>query len=142
MDGIVDSLKVCLARPEGCGVVPGLSTDQFLATLWVSLAGGVVLGFSSKLDAGQQSLPSIPTNMCRTDALYQRLGWILVFSPLWLILFVNLGLGPILTRTDDRLPVIINTAAFLAVALVFQWLDFPPKWMKSDASLRNKDDPR
>ena len=62
MDGIVDSLKVCLARPEGCGVVPGLSTDQFLATFWVSLAGGVVLGFSSKLDAGQQSLPSIPTS--------------------------------------------------------------------------------
>ena len=62
MDGIVDSLKVCLTRPEGCGVVPGLSTDQFLATLWVSLAGGVVLGFSSKLDAGRQSLSCLPTN--------------------------------------------------------------------------------
>lgn len=52
MNGIIQSVETCLARPEGCAVVPGLSSDQFFATLAVSIAGGVVLGFSSKIEEG------------------------------------------------------------------------------------------
>ena len=43
-----------------------------------------------------------------------------LFAPLWGVLFVSFGIGPIVTRTPDRLPVLYNTAAFLAAALVFR----------------------
>jgi hypothetical protein len=46
--------------------------------------------------------------------------WLLVFSPLWGILFINFGLGPIVSRTDDLVPVACNTAAFLLTALSFR----------------------
>ena len=46
--------------------------------------------------------------------------WLLLFSPLWGTLFISFGIGPIVTRTSDRLPVLVNTAAFLAAALVFR----------------------
>lgn len=44
--------------------------------------------------------------------------WVLLFSPLWGTLFISFGIGPIVSRTSDRLPVLLNTAAFLAAALV------------------------
>lgn len=42
--------------------------------------------------------------------------WLLLFSPLWGSLFINFGLGPIVSRTDDMTPLLANTAAFLAAA--------------------------
>ena len=44
-------------------------------------------------------------------------AWVLLLSPLWLILFGALGLGPIVTRTSDLLPVARNSLAFLGAAL-------------------------
>ena len=40
----------------------------------------------------------------------------LLFSPLWGLLFVNFGLGPIVSRTEDLGPILANTGAFLAAA--------------------------
>jgi hypothetical protein len=42
--------------------------------------------------------------------------WLLIFSPLWASLFVNFGLGPVVSRTSDAAPVLANTAGFLAAA--------------------------
>ena len=46
--------------------------------------------------------------------------WVALFAPLWGVLFVSFGIGPIVTRTSDRLPLLYNTAAFLAAAFVFR----------------------
>jgi hypothetical protein len=42
--------------------------------------------------------------------------WLLVFSPLWAPLFVNFGLGPVVSRTSDVAPILGNCAGFLAAA--------------------------
>ena len=42
--------------------------------------------------------------------------WLLIFSPLWASVFINFGLGPVVSRTSDLAPVLGNTAAFLAAA--------------------------
>jgi hypothetical protein len=42
--------------------------------------------------------------------------WLLLFSPLWGSLFINFGLGPIVSRTSDLAPIAGNTAGFLAAA--------------------------
>ncbi len=106
---ILDSLhavKGCLAI-GGCQVVPGLPREQWLLTLSTSILGGVVVGIA---------------------AFPRRLGrriewtWVLLLSPLWLILFVALGLGPILTRTSDLLPVARNGLGFLAAAAIAYWI--------------------
>jgi hypothetical protein len=97
---IVDALaavEICLER-GGCQVVPGLPQEQWLLTLSTSVLGGLVAGF----------------------AAYPRKvewAWVLLLSPLWLILFGALGLGPIVTRTSDLLPVARNSLAFLGAAL-------------------------
>jgi VIT1/CCC1 family predicted Fe2+/Mn2+ transporter len=44
--------------------------------------------------------------------------WALIFSPLWGILFLAFGLGPVVTRTSDWLPVVRNVAGFAIGALV------------------------
>ncbi len=46
----------------------------------------------------------------------RRWIWILLFSPLWGSLFISFGLGPIVSRTDDKQLLFQNTAAFLAAA--------------------------
>lgn len=42
--------------------------------------------------------------------------WVLIFSPLWFILFVALGIQPIASRTSDIEPLAKDTLAFLAAA--------------------------
>jgi hypothetical protein len=64
--------------------------------------GGLVAGFAS---------------YPRKEGRKVEWAWVLLLSPLWLILFGALGLGPILTRTNDLLPVVRNTLAFLGAAL-------------------------
>ena len=46
----------------------------------------------------------------------RRWVWPLLFSPLWGTLFVNFGLGPVVSRTDDLAPVAANCVAFLLAA--------------------------
>jgi hypothetical protein len=52
-----------------------------------------------------------------TGIVQRRWVWLLLFSPLWGSLFINFGLGPIVSRTSDTLPIAANTAAFLLAAL-------------------------
>ena len=102
---ILDSLhavKGCLAI-GGCQVVPGLPREQWLLTLSTAILGGLVVGFAAfPRQAGRRI----------------EWTWVLLLSPLWLILYVALGLGPILTRTSDWLPVLRNSLAFLGAAVV------------------------
>jgi len=102
---ILDSLhavKGCLAM-GGCQVVPGLPQEQWLLTLSTSLLGGLIVGFAA--------YPRKPEHRIEW-------AWVLLLSPLWLILFGALGLGPIITRTSDLMPVLRNSLSFLGAAVV------------------------
>ncbi|PRW56026.1 methanol dehydrogenase [Chlorella sorokiniana] len=110
---MVDTLTGCLAR-GGCAVVPGLSADHYYFTLAVSLAGGVVAGAASKLE------PS--------GFVQRRWVWVALFAPLWGSLFVNFGLGPVISRTDDLLPLVGNIVAFGVAAAA---VGYSPKISKA-----------
>jgi TPM domain len=96
------TLETCL-RQGGCGVVPGLPREQWILTLISSALGGVICGF-----AGQS----------RKEGQVFAWQWALIFSPLWGILFLAFGLGPVVTRTSDWLPVTRNIVGFFIGALV------------------------
>ena len=44
--------------------------------------------------------------------------WVLIISPLWAILFIAFGIGPVVTRTSDWLPLFRNVIGFMLGALV------------------------
>lgn len=98
----LDTIKTCL-RQGGCQVVPGLPKEQWVLTMITSLVGGVVLGFAS-----------IP----RKQGQLVAWQWALIFSPLWGILFIAFGIGPVVTRTAEWLPLLRNVIAFGLGALV------------------------
>jgi hypothetical protein len=56
----------------------------------------------------------------RAGIVQRQWVWLLLFAPLWGILFVSFGIGPIVSRTADRLPVLLNCAAFLSAAALFR----------------------
>lgn len=93
----LESIKTCLQR-GGCRVVPGLPREQWILTLITSVVGGVVCGFAA-----------IPRKKGQVFAWQ----WALIFSPLWGILFIAFGLGPVLTRTSEWLPIVRNILGFL-----------------------------
>jgi len=97
---IVDSLaavETCLER-GGCQVVPGLPQEQWLLTFCTSVLGGLIVGF-----AGYP----------RKEGDRVAWSWVLLLSPLWGMLFLIFGLGPVITRTSDLLPVLRNSLGFL-----------------------------
>ncbi|MGG6296199.1 TPM domain-containing protein [Leptolyngbya sp. AN02str] len=96
------SIETCL-RQGGCNVVPGLPREQWILTLITSLIGGVVCGFAAQ--------PRQPGQVFAWQ-------WALIFSPLWGILFIAFGIGPVVTRTSDWLPLVRNIAGFAMGALV------------------------
>eukprot|EP00897_Mesotaenium_endlicherianum_P010095 jgi/Mesen1/9113/ME000058S08600 len=97
-----NALCVCLAKPDGCRNVPGLVDDLYYLTLATSIAGGAVFGFGARVP---------PSG--RVSASWQ---WVLIFSPLWVILFCFFGILPIVGRTEEWTPIAQNTGAFLASA--------------------------
>ncbi len=97
----IRSLEYCLRR-NGCQVVPGLPREQWILTLITSVVGGVVLGFAAQPRGGK-------------PFAWQ---WALIFSPLWGILFIAFGIGPVVTRTTDWLPLLRNIIGFAIGALV------------------------
>lgn len=102
---IVESLNTiesCL-RKGGCRVVPGLPREQWILTLITSVLGGVICGFAA-----------IP----RKEGQIFAWQWALIFSPLWGILFLAFGIGPVVTRTSEFLPLFRNIIGFLLGALV------------------------
>lgn len=84
----------------------GLPDDQYYFTLGLSMVGGLILGFVSRLE---------PQGFVK-----RKWVWSIIFAPLWAPIFINFGLGPVISRTDDTLPVIQNTAGFLVAALLPQ----------------------
>jgi energy-converting hydrogenase Eha subunit A len=98
----LDSIKTCI-RQGGCQVVPGLPREQWILTLITSVIGGVVFGFAAQP---------------RQSGQLFSWQWALIFSPLWGILFIAFGIGPVVTRTADWLPLVRNIAGFVLGALV------------------------
>ena len=104
-NAIVNSLrtvKQCLLQ-DGCLVVPGLPREQWILTLITSIVGGVICGFAA-----------IP----RKEGQIFAWKWALVMSPLWGILFIAFGIGPVVSRTSEWLPLFRNVVGFLLSALM------------------------
>lgn len=98
----LNSIQTCL-RQGGCQVVPGLPQEQWILTLITSIVGGLVCGFAAHP---------------RKEGQVFAWQWALIFSPLWGILFIAFGIGPVVSRTTDWLPLFRNFAGFLIGALV------------------------
>ena len=96
---IVDALaavEICLER-GGCQVVPGLPTEQWVLTLATSILGGLIVGFAAYPRQADRKV---------------EWAWVMLLSPLWLILFGVFGVAPIVTRTSDLLPLVRNALGF------------------------------
>ncbi|MEY4353442.1 MAG: hypothetical protein RLZZ609_1683 [Cyanobacteriota bacterium] len=96
------AVKGCLVT-GGCQVVPGLPQEQWLLTLCTSILGGLIVGFAAFPRQAGRKIEWI---------------WVLLLSPLWLILFAVFGVAPIVTRTSDVLPLLRNGLGFVAAAVV------------------------
>lgn len=90
------AVELCLDR-GGCQVVPGLPQEQWVLTLVTSILGGLIVGFAA-----------YPRKPGRTV----EWTWVLLLSPLWIILFGVFGVAPIVTRTNDLLPLARNALGF------------------------------
>jgi len=102
---IVDALhtvKGCL-EIGGCQVVPGLPTEQWVLTLGTSILGGLIVGFAA---------------YPRKEGRMVEWAWVLLLSPLWVILFGIFGVAPIVTRTPDLLPLARNALGFAGAIVV------------------------
>jgi len=101
---ILDSLnavEICLER-GGCQVVPGLPLEQWLWTLTTSVLGGLIAGFAA-----------YPRKEGETVAW----AWLLLLSPLWVMLFGVFGIAPVVTRTSDLMPLLRNGVGFMGGAI-------------------------
>ena len=98
----LESVKGCL-RKNGCTAVPGLPQEQWILTLISSIVGGVILGVAV-----------IPRN----DDQFIAWQWGLIMSPLWGILFIAFGMGPVVIRTPEFLPLFRNMIGFALGAVV------------------------
>lgn len=100
----IDTVSQCLKK-GGCNVVPGLPQEQWILTLITSILGGIVCGFAA--------IPRKPGQLVAWQ-------WALIFSPLWGILFIAFGIGPVVSRTSDWLPLFRNVIGFaLGVSVAF-----------------------
>ncbi len=93
----ISSIEYCLDR-GGCQVVPGLPREQWIFTLSTSILGGLIAGFAA-----------FPRK--RGDLI--AWPWLLLISPLWVMLFVIFGIAPVITRTSEILPLLRNCLGFL-----------------------------
>lgn len=98
----LDAVKGCLQQ-GGCNVVPGLPREQWILTLVTSIVGGIIFGFAAHP---------------RKEGQIFAWQWALIFSPLWGILFLAFGVGPVISRTSEWLPLFRNVAGFVIGALV------------------------
>ena len=98
----LESVKGCLQR-NGCNAVPGLPQEQWILTLISSIVGGIILGVAV-----------IP----RDKNQFIAWQWGLIMSPLWGILFIAFGMGPVVIRTPEFLPLFRNMIGFALGAVV------------------------
>jgi hypothetical protein len=106
----VNTIMTCLEQ-DGCLVVPGLPQEQWLLTLTTSILGGLVFGF-----AGHPR---------HEDEIFAW-RWALVLTPLWGMLLVAFGIGPVISRTSDLMPIVRNIAGFIGGAAIAYMFPFPP----------------
>ncbi len=99
----LDTVKGCLVKEGGCLVVPGLPREQWILTLVTSILGGLIVGFAA-----------VP----RKEGQIFAWQWVLIMSPLWGILLIAFGIGPVVTRTSEWLPLLRNIMGFAIGALV------------------------
>ncbi len=99
----LETVKGCLVAPGGCNVVPGLPREQWILTLVSSIVGGLICGFAG---------------ISRKEGGGFAWQWVLIISPLWGILFLSFGIGPVVTRTSEWLPLFRNIMGFVLGALV------------------------
>lgn len=104
------AIETCLVQ-GGCRAVPGLPPEQWVLTLATSIFGGLILGFVARP---------------RHEDEIIAWKWALLFAPLWGMLFFAFGLGPVLVRTHDWLPVLRNIAGF-ALGIIVPFLIPTPK---------------
>ncbi|MEY3304845.1 TPM domain-containing protein [Phormidium tenue] len=107
----IDAIATCLDQ-DGCAVVPGIPQEQWILTLITSIVGGVVFGF-----AGHP----------RKDGEIFAWKWALIFTPLWGMLFISFGLGPVLTRTSEWVPIVRNVAGFVGGAVIAYLIPSPKR---------------
>ena len=93
----ISSIELCLDK-GGCKVVPGLPKEQWLWSLSTSILGGLIAGFAA-YPRKKDELIAWP--------------WLLLLSPLWIMLFGIFGIAPIVTRTSEYLPLFRNSIAFI-----------------------------
>ncbi|MGF1538451.1 MAG: TPM domain-containing protein [Elainellaceae cyanobacterium] len=113
----LESIEYCI-RQNGCSAVPGLPREQWILTLITSVVGGVICGFAAQPRKEGQAI---------------AWQWALIFSPLWGILFLAFGIGPVVTRTADWLPVMRNVAGFILGTVVAYLTPFFGQSSASDA---------
>ena len=92
-----DGVELCLDR-GGCQFVPGLPREQWLLTLATSVLGGLIAGFAA---------------YPRKEGERIAWAWVLLLSPLWVMLFGVFGIAPVVTRTSDLLPLVRNGMGFV-----------------------------
>tara|TARA_B100000579_G_scaffold106847_1_gene85102 strand:+ start:2649 stop:3458 length:810 start_codon:yes stop_codon:yes gene_type:complete len=97
----IKAVETCLDR-GGCEVVPGLPQEQWQWTLLTSLLGGIIAGFAASPRKNNESF---------------SIGWLLLLSPLWIMLFGIFGIAPVVTRTNDVLPLTRNILGFIGSAI-------------------------
>jgi hypothetical protein len=122
--GMLDAMDTCFRREGGCRVPPGLPSEQYYFTLGCAVAGGLILGSVLRID---------PQGFVKRRWVYG-----LLFAPLWASLSINFGLGPIISRTDDIMPVIANVAATVAAALLIFY--YPQAAKATGLSMMSDDD--
>jgi hypothetical protein len=105
----VNTIMTCLEQ-NGCLVVPGLPQEQWLLTLMTSILGGLVFGF-----AGHP----------RKEGEVFAWRWALILTPLWGMLLVAFGIGPVVSRTSDLMPIVRNLAGFVGGAAIAYMFPFP-----------------
>jgi hypothetical protein len=120
----LDAVETCLEQ-DGCLVVPGLPQEQWILTLMTSILGGLIFGF-----AGHP----------RKEGEIFSWRWALVLTPLWGMLLIAFGIGPVVTRTSDILPIVRNLAGFLGGAAIAYLIPSPQRSPNlPEASARNRE---
>ena len=98
----IDSVTTCLDK-GGCDFVPGLPREQWIWTLITSILGGLIAGLSA-----------VP----RSNKIFIEWKWLLLMSPLWVMLFGVFGIAPVITRTSEILPLARNIISFVACSMI------------------------
>jgi len=98
----IDSVKTCLDK-GGCDFVPGLPRELWIWTLITSILGGLIAGLSA-----------VP----RSNKIFIEWKWLLLMSPLWVMLFGVFGIAPVITRTSEILPLARNIISFVACSMI------------------------